>query len=55
MRHLLIGVTVAATIAVIGPVWAQVPAPWADRHSAARLLDAAVANMLPLGETQKST
>ena len=29
MRHLLIGVTAAATIAVIGPVWAQVaPQPW---------------------------
>ena len=25
MRHLLIGVTVVATMAVIGPVWAQVP------------------------------
>ena len=32
MRHLLIGVTAAATIAVAGPLWAQVPPgspqPW---------------------------
>jgi hypothetical protein len=27
MRHLLIGVTAVATIAIIGPVWAQVPPP----------------------------
>jgi hypothetical protein len=27
MKHFLIGVTVAITIAVIGPVWAQVPPP----------------------------
>lgn len=31
MRHLLIGVTVAAAIAVIGPVWAQVPPPGAPQ------------------------
>ena len=30
MRHLLIGVTAAATIAVIGPAWAQVLAPAAQ-------------------------
>ena len=29
MRYLLTGVTAAATIAVIGPVWAQVPPPGA--------------------------
>jgi hypothetical protein len=29
MRDLLIGVTAAATIAVIGPAWAQVPSPGA--------------------------
>jgi hypothetical protein len=28
MRHLLIGVTAAAIIAVIGPVRAQAPQPW---------------------------
>jgi hypothetical protein len=27
MRHLLIGVTAAASIAIIGPLWAQVPPP----------------------------
>jgi hypothetical protein len=27
MKHFLIGVTVVITIAVIGPVWAQVPPP----------------------------
>lgn len=27
MRHLLIGATAAATMAVIGPLWAQVPPP----------------------------
>ena len=26
MRHLLVGVMAAATIAVVGPLWAQVPA-----------------------------
>ena len=34
MRHLLIGVTAAATIAVIGPVWAQVPAQVAPSPAA---------------------
>ena len=31
MRHLLIGITAAATIAVIGPAWAQVPPPVATQ------------------------
>jgi len=31
LRHLLIGVTAAASIAVIGPAWAQLPSPGAPQ------------------------